>query len=165
MYSIRIIGDPVLRKKSETISEFNSDLNETVQQLTETMHIEDGIGLAAPQVGILKRIIVIDISPLEKEEHPRAFINPEIIENDGESTVEEGCLSIPNVREKITRPEKITLLYNDKDGSQISEEYDGWLARVLQHEIDHLNGVLFVDYLSPLKKQLLTNQSNIPERY
>jgi len=165
MFKIRLIGDPVLREKTKLVTSFDEKLQKTVEQMINFMHIEDGIGLAAPQVGLRQSIIVVDISPIEEEEHPRAFINPQIVSLEGESIVEEGCLSIPGVREDVQRPEHIRLIYQDAGGKQHEEEYGGWLARVLQHEIDHLNGVLFVDRISPVKRQLLINQGLIPEKF
>ncbi len=165
MFKIRLIGDPVLREKTNVITGFDDKLQKTVEQMVEFMHLEDGIGLAAPQVGLRDSIIVVDIFPIEEEEHPRAFINPQIVSAQGESVIEEGCLSIPGVREDVRRPEQIRLVYQDTSGKQHEEEYEGWLARVLQHEIDHLNGILFVDLISPVKRQLLINQGLIPEKY
>ena len=165
MFKIRLIGDPILREKTNVVTHFNDKMRTIVDQMIEFMHIEDGIGLAAPQVGLRDSIIVVDISPIEEEEHPRAFINPQILWAEGESVVEEGCLSIPGVREDVKRPERIKLSYQDVDGKHHEEEYDGWLARVLQHEIDHLNGILFVDLISPVKRQLLINQGLIPEKF
>jgi peptide deformylase len=164
-YRIRYIGDPVLRKKSEPVVEFNEELMEFIKEFSHIMYKEDGIGLAAPQIGISKQILAIDVSPVDDEGELEVFINPKILEFSGESTVEEGCLSIPNVREEVTRPEKIKLEYQDKDGNTYIREFEDWPARVLQHEIDHLNAVLFVDHISPLKRQLLINQKVIPEEY
>ncbi len=164
-YRIRYIGDPVLRKKSEPVVEFNEELMEFIKEFSRIMYKEDGIGLAAPQIGISKQILAIDVSPVDDEGELEVFINPKILEFSGESTVEEGCLSIPNVREEVTRPEKIKLEYQDKDGKTYIREFEDWPARVLQHEIDHLNAVLFVDHISPLKRQLLINQKVIPEEY
>jgi peptide deformylase len=163
MYRLRIIGDPILREKTKPVTEFDKDLQSTVDKMIKMMHKEDGIGLAAPQVGLMDSILVVDISPIEEEEQPRAFINPQIVASDGESVIEEGCLSVPGVREDVRRPEKITLQYQDTEGKVHNDEYDGWLSRVIQHEIDHLNGKLFVDYLSPMKRQMLVTQGMIPE--
>ncbi|MBD3225317.1 MAG: peptide deformylase, partial [Caldithrix sp.] len=129
------------------------------------MHTEDGVGLAAPQVGLTQRILVVDISPLEEEEKPQAYINTEILEYWGQSTEEEGCLSIPGVREDVTRHEGIRLKYNDIDGNEHIETFEGWKARVLQHEIDHLDGILFVDRISPIKRNVLISQKAIPHTY
>jgi peptide deformylase len=162
---MRYIGDPILRQKTKDVKDFDGRLQETIERMIELMHEEEGIGLAGPQVGISERLLVVDISSIEKSESPKAFINPDITASEGESIIEEGCLSIPGVREEVTRPEKITLVYQDETGQRKQDHFDGWMARVLQHEIDHLNGVLFVDYLSPLKKQLLVNQEAIPEKF
>lgn len=167
MYKIRYIGDPVLRKKAEEITRFDPALHALIDQMTEIMYKEDGIGLAANQIGVLKRLVIVDITPLEESEFEGAFsfINPEILESEGRSTVEEGCLSIPGVREEVTRPEKILVKYQDKFGKSYQRWFDKWMARVLQHEIDHINGILFVDHISPIKRQLLINNKAIPEKY
>jgi len=165
MFKIRYIGDPVLRRNGDKIYEFDSNLKNLLIDMIDVMHREEGIGLAAPQIGLNKQILVMDISELDKEEGPRAFINPVILDSWGESTKEEGCLSIPGVREEVVRPEKIHLSYQNEDGNDTTQEYSGWLARVLQHEIDHLNGILFVDRISPIKRQMLIQQGIIPETY
>lgn len=167
MYRMRYIGDPVLRRATEPVTEFDKGLKKIIKNMIETMHYQEGIGLAAPQVGISKKLLVVDISDMEDEDAkgPEAFLNPLILESSGQATLEEGCLSIPDVREDVTRPEKIRLQYNDASGKEHIKEYDGWMARVLQHEIDHVNGVLFVDHISPLKQQLLIQTEQIPEKY
>jgi len=164
-YKIRYIGDPILRKVAEPINEFNDDLKQFARDLIEVMHVEDGIGLAAPQIGVSKQIIAVDASELVEDEYPRVFINPEILESSGEWVVEEGCLSIPGVREEVTRPEKILLKFQDDSGEIFTQEFSGWLARILQHEIDHLHGILFVDRISPLRRNLLIAQNAIPEKF
>ena len=155
MLGIRIIGDEVLRQVAEDVTVFDADLENLAQEMIETMHESDGIGLAAPQVGISKQLLVTDISSIDSQAEPRIFVNPRIIEQNGDVTMEEGCLSIPNVREDVTRPETIVLKYQTVKGEEKTETFDGWLSRVLQHEIDHLQGVLFTDYLSPVKQKLL----------
>jgi peptide deformylase len=155
MLGIRIIGDQVLRKVAEDVTVFDEDLETLAQEMIETMHESDGIGLAAPQVGISKQLLVTDISSIDARMGPMVFVNPEILDTGGEVTMEEGCLSIPNVREDVTRPETIVLKYQTVDGEEKTETFDGWMSRVLQHEIDHLHGVLFTDYLSPVKQKLL----------
>ncbi len=164
-YKIRFIGDPILRKVAAPITEFDKDLKKFARDMIEVMHVEDGIGLAAPQIGISKQIIAVDASELVEDEYPRVFINPEILESSGEWVVEEGCLSIPGVREEVKRPEKILLKFQDETGELFTEEYSGWLARILQHEIDHLNGILFVDRISPVRRNLLIVNKMIPEKY
>lgn len=158
MMRIRIIGDDVLREQTREVTEFDDKLNDLIENMIDTMHEADGIGLAAPQVGLSLRMLVTDISGVEKEGKPEAFINPYIRESFGEVVLEEGCLSIPGIREEVTRPEEIVLEYQDATGAKKKEQFSGWMARVLQHEIDHLDGVLFVDHLSPIKKKLVANQ-------
>lgn len=165
MYQIKYIGDPILRAKNSNIEVFDKKFQTFLEEMTEIMYKEDGIGLAAPQIGVSKNVLVLDISELEENEGLRIFINPVIENSSGESTMEEGCLSIPGVREEVTRPDQITLSYQDENGAALRHEFQGWLARVLQHEIDHLNGTLFVDHLSPVKRQLLINKNAIPEKY
>jgi peptide deformylase len=165
MYRIRYIGDSILRKKTKQIKQFDDKLKEQVESMIETMHKEDGVGLAAPQVGLDNSVLVIDISSVDETEGPLAFINPEIIKTKGEAVYEEGCLSIPGVREEVTRPEEIQLKYRDENGKKHSENFSGWKARVLQHEIDHLNGILFVDHISPIKQKLLIAQEAIPQTF
>jgi peptide deformylase len=152
------MGDTVLRQKAEEIQVFDDKLNNLSMQMIDIMHNSDGIGLAAPQVGLSIRLLVTDISPLDKAFSEMVFVNPVILESKGESTLEEGCLSIPGIREEIDRPEEILLKYQTIDGVEKIERFDGWMARVLQHEIDHLEGILFVDYLSPVKQKLVMNQ-------
>ncbi len=158
MLKIRIIGDEVLRQVSSDVDEFDENLVRLGEEMLQVMHDSDGIGLAAPQVGISKRLLVMDISPIEKEAEPMVFVNPVIMEASGDCTLEEGCLSIPEVREDISRPEEILLRYQTTSGDIMSEKFNGWMSRVLQHEIDHLNGILFVDYLSPVKRKLVSRQ-------
>ena len=124
--------------------------------MIDTMYMDNGIGLAAPQVGISKKIIVVDPTFGDDENSLRDMINPEIIETEKECELEEGCLSIPGVFEMVTRPEKITVKYHDVDGEEHRLEADGLLARVIQHEIDHLEGILFIDRLSTVKRNLLS---------
>ena len=158
MLKIRIIGDDVLRREARPVDEFDEQLRQLSNEMIDIMHRSDGIGLAAPQVGISKRLLVTDISPIEKDSTPKAFVNPVILESQGECTLEEGCLSIPEVREDVTRPERILLKYQTVEGETITESYDGWMARVLQHEIDHLDGVLFIDHLTPVKQKIVTSR-------
>lgn len=156
------MGDNVLRQKAKEIQTFDDKLKNLAEEMIDIMHNSDGIGLAAPQVGLSIRLLVTDISPLEKGYAEKVFVNPVILETWGECTLEEGCLSIPGIREDVERPEEILLKYQTIDGEEKSEKFNGWMARVLQHEIDHLEGVLFVDYLSPVKQKLVINQySNI----
>lgn len=155
---VYLYGNEVLKKKAKHVSELTDGEIKLIQDMFDTMHHANGIGLAANQIGELKQILVVDISDMEagKGTKPLVVINPEIIaESDDETEYEEGCLSIPDVREKVWRPDKITLKYNDANMKEIVLDAEGLLARVLQHEIDHLNGILFLDYLSSTSRTLL----------
>ncbi|HNP96806.1 MAG TPA: peptide deformylase [Cyclobacteriaceae bacterium] len=159
IYPIVMYGDPVLRKRAQDIDQ-NADVKTLVQDMFETMHAAQGIGLAAPQIGKPIRMFVVDGTSLEDEpgmeNFKKVFINAEIVEEDEEHVdMEEGCLSIPNIREKVGRPDAIRIKYFDEDWNAHDEEYEGMQARIIQHEYDHIEGVLFIDYLSPLKKRLL----------
>ena len=143
--------DPRLRKKAQPVDKVDDQIRQTVDDMFETMYQAPGIGLAATQVNIQKQIIVIDIS--EEKNAPICLINPEIVQMDGEEEMEEGCLSVPGIFENIRRAEKITVKALDQHGNEYQKHADGLLAVCIQHEMDHLNGKLFVDYLSPLKRQ------------
>ena len=147
-------GDPLLRKRLEHIAEVKTVLP-LLDDMFETMYEEAGMGLAANQVGIDLNFAVIDISHAEEDEGPRVFINPEILESSGHFDMEEGCLSIPEIRATIPRPEKVRARYQDEQGTTREEWFDGLLARVIQHEVDHLNGVFYIDHLTPAKHALL----------
>lgn len=140
--SIRKIGDELLRKKSRKVDEINDRILTLIKDMQETMYAADGVGLAAPQVGILKRIAVIDVG-----EGPINLINPEIIETEGQYIDEEGCLSIPGQQGKVLRPERVKVKALNEKGEEFIVKGEGLLARALCHEIDHLDGVLFVDKL------------------
>lgn len=151
---IRVLGDPVLRQRAEVVAEVDDALRRLAQDMFDTMYEADGVGLAAPQVGLLTRLIVVD--PREQGVEPVALVNPRVVELGGETDrAEEGCLSIPGVRDVVERPVKATVEALDLDGEPIRIEAEGLLARVLQHEIDHLEGILFPDRLSPLKRKML----------
>lgn len=139
---LRFEGDPILRKKSRKIDKVNDRLLTLIEDMVDTMYKEEGIGLAAPQVGILKKVVVIDIG-----DGPIKMINPEIVFQDGESIDVEGCLSIPNKSGKVKRPEKVKVKYMDIEGNMKTIEGAGLLARALCHELDHLEGVLYIDKL------------------
>ncbi len=161
MAVLRVIklGHPTLRKKAREISEaeFTEELHQLAKNLIDTMKAYEGIGLAAPQVNIGKRIFVIDVGAAtgEEEAAPEAFINPKILASEGADTLEEGCLSIPGVQAEVTRPHKIKAEYQTLAGDTVEEEMEGLLARVFQHEFDHLEGVLFIDRISFLQRKLL----------
>ena len=153
---IRLYGDEVLRKKAFPIQEITEVERKLAEDMLVAMYAApNGIGLAAPQVGVLKWLIVIDVNRNDPASRPLMLINPEIESLEGESIAEEGCLSIPDVTADIKRAEKAVVTALNMDGEEIRVEGEGFLARALQHEIDHLNGVLFIDHVSGLKRQLL----------
>ncbi|NOT32598.1 MAG: peptide deformylase [Candidatus Eisenbacteria bacterium] len=153
--SIRIYGDPVLRERARPVTEFDDALRELVADLYETMVAYNGVGLAAPQVGIPHRLLVIDL-PLDDETRARfALINPELSERSGSEGGEEGCLSIPGVYDEVKRATRMRVKGLDEHGRPLDFEASGYLARAIQHEVDHLDGVLFIDRLSPLRRQFL----------
>lgn len=147
------IPDPVLREKSAPIEKVDDSIRALAADMFDTMYDAPGIGLAAIQIGVPKRILVIDVAKKDEPKEPQVFINPEIIEqSDDKSIYEEGCLSIPEYYEEVERPSRIKLRYLDEHGVAKTLEADGLLATCLQHEIDHLDGKLFIDYLSKLKR-------------
>ena len=159
IYPIVVYGDPVLKKRAKDIEKGSIDVEKLAEDMFETMYEAAGVGLAAPQIGKSIRMFVIDGEPMEDEElvgFKKIFINPEIIEEEGEEwAFEEGCLSIPNIREEVFRQEKLRIRYLDENWEEHEEEYDGIKARIIQHEYDHIEGVLFTDHLPALKKRLL----------
>ena len=144
-------GNPILRKTCNSVTDF-SKVADFIDDLFDTMYEEEGIGLAANQVGIDMNLFVIDISHTDDNEFPRIFINGKITSSHGESIFSEGCLSIPQVSLEVTRPEKIIFKYQDIEEKWHEEEFDGLLARAIQHEIDHLNGVLIIDLVSEMQR-------------
>ncbi|MEJ2215968.1 MAG: peptide deformylase [Gemmatimonadota bacterium] len=151
---IRIFGDPVLRDKAETVGAVDDEVRELVRDMFDTMYASDGVGLAAPQVGVLHRVIVVD--PRDPEVEPVALVNPEVVTASDETEKgEEGCLSIPGLRDVVERPATAVIRGLDVDGNEVVIEADQLLARALLHEIDHLDGVLFLDRVSPLKRKML----------
>jgi len=156
IYEIQTYGKEVLRTATREIPVIDDELRTFVADMFETMYAAEGIGLAAPQVGRSIRLFVIDLEPLDETEGKRVFINPKIHEYGLEQDeYEEGCLSIPTIREIVRRPTRIHITYQDMDGVEHDEEIEGFLARVIQHEYDHLEKTLFVDHLSSLKRSLL----------
>ena len=149
-------GDPVLRAKAQKVEQFDNELKAFVEDMFETMQDASGIGLAAPQVGVSKSLCVVEVGLIEEGKAPAAFVNPIIHERFGEKiTLEEGCLSIPDINEKVTRDDGIRLTYQTIEGEEVELTCQGMLARVLQHEIDHLNGVFFTDHLGSMKLKML----------
>ena len=156
VYRIRMYGDPVLHEKALPIEAITEEQHQIAKKMLATMYSNPiGIGLAATQVGILKRLIVIDIDRDDPDNAPIVLINPEILEHEGESVIEEGCLSIPELKAEVKRPEKVIVSARTLDDEEIVIEDGSLLSRVLQHEIDHLNGVLFIDHLSRKKQKRL----------
>lgn len=166
---IRSIGDPVLKKMSADIEPGHPGLKELIADMFETMYAANGVGLAAPQVGHDLRLFIVDASPFSEDEDgqlipgqehlktfKKVFINPYIVEEEGEEwAFEEGCLSIPGIREEVWRQPKIVLQYQDENFKDYEEEFDGYAARVIQHEHDHLDGILFTDHLPAMRKRVL----------
>ncbi|WP_159946172.1 peptide deformylase [Rhizobium sp. 18065] len=151
-----ILPDPLLRQVSQPVERVDADIRTLAEDMLETMYEAPGIGLAAIQVGVARRMLVIDISKEGDEREPLVFINPEIIRSSDERSVyEEGCLSIPDYYAEVERPASITVKSLDRDGREHLTEADGLLATCLQHEIDHLNGVLFIDHISRLKREMV----------
>lgn len=156
--------DEILTKKADPVEELTDEIEALIDDMFETMYNSDGVGLAAPQVGRLLRIFVVDAEPMAKEEDeplygPIAMINPEIVFSSEEKVdMEEGCLSIPGVNATVSRPESIKVNYRDEEFKKQSLEVGGWLARVIQHEKDHLDGILFLDHLSMFKRKLLSGK-------
>jgi peptide deformylase len=146
---------PTLKARAEPVARIDDDLRRLVRDMFETMYQAPGIGLAAPQIGVLQRLVVIDVAEGE-ERHPMALVNPEIVwRSDQLATAEEGCLSLPNQFAEVTRPEAIRLRFSDEHGQEREIEADGLLARCIQHEVDHLDGILFVDHLSALRRNMI----------
>jgi peptide deformylase len=159
-------GQPILRKTTEDISPDYPNLKELIADMFETMEHADGVGLAAPQIGLGIRVVVVNLHPLSDERpelknFKRAYINPHILEADGEEVpMEEGCLSIPGIHETVKRKSRIRVKYYDENFEAHEEVVEGFLARVMQHEFDHLDGKLFVDYISSLRKQMIKGKLN-----
>jgi peptide deformylase len=148
-----ILPDPVLRLKSEPVSEITDEIRELARDMIETMYDAPGVGLAAIQIGVPKRVVTIDTNKEEDARDPTVFINPEIVWSSEELRIyDEGCLSIPEFYGEVERPDRVRVRYMNLDGQTVEKEADGLLSTCLQHEIDHLNGVLFIDHLSKLKR-------------
>lgn len=147
--------DPVLAKRGEDVTEFGEDLKTLVEEMFESMYAAHGIGLAAPQIGLSKRLTVIDVNFKKDPADKLVLVNPEIIEREGKQFEEEGCLSLPEIREKVTRAAKVKVRAQNVEGEWFEVEGEELLARAFQHEIDHLDGVLFIDRLSRLKRDLI----------
>jgi peptide deformylase len=168
---VRIYGDPVLRERAREVGGVDETLRQLVAELRETMQAYGGVGLAANQVGVPQRVIVVDVPIDEDERAAYALVNPVIRKRSGTQTAEEGCLSIPGIWEDVTRAGRIVVSALDEEGRPLELDAEGYLARAIQHEIDHLEGVLFVDRLSMLKRQFLRRslddlaRGELPEDY
>jgi peptide deformylase len=163
-------GDPVLRKEARMIERDEMNLKELIANMYDTMYEASGVGLAAPQIGLDIRVFIVDGQPLNEGEKDKdidptlinfkkVFINAEILDEDGDDWgFEEGCLSIPGIRADVYRPERVTIKYRDLEWNEYNEIYEGLAARIIQHEYDHIDGILFTDYLPPIKKRMLKNK-------
>ncbi|GLR82295.1 peptide deformylase [Azospirillum oryzae] len=153
---ILVAPHPILKRKAQPVAEVDARVVKLMDDMVETMYDANGIGLAAPQVGVLDRVIVVDVHEKGEPANPMRLANPEIVwSSDEKSVCEEGCLSVPEQYAEVTRPQRIRVRYLDEKNQQQEIEADGMLATCIQHEIDHLDGVLFVDYLSMLKRNIL----------
>jgi peptide deformylase len=155
IYPIVFYGDPVLERPSEPVADFNDELKKLVDDMFESMYAAHGVGLAAPQIGIPKRLAVIDVTFKEDPNAKLVLINPEIIGREGRQTSKEGCLSLPDFHENVTRANIVTVRAQDVDGTWFEKTGDDLLARALLHETDHLNGRLFISHVSALKRDLI----------
>jgi peptide deformylase len=150
--------DPILSKRGDPVTAFDAKLKTLVEEMFESMYAAQGIGLAAPQIGISQRLTVIDVSFKKNPEERIVLINPEIIEREGKQFEEEGCLSLPEIREKVRRAARVKVRAQDTEGKWFETEGEELLARAFQHEIDHLDGILFIDHLSRLKRDLVKSK-------
>jgi len=156
---IRVFPDPVLREKSRPVERFDEGLKKLVEDMVETMYLRDGVGLAAPQLGESLRVVTIDArAGAEEEKKPLILINPEIVQKEGDIVWNEGCLSFPGIYEEIKRADRVVVNARDLDGVQFTVEAEGLLAVALQHEIDHLDGILIFDYMSFIRKKLVRRE-------
>jgi peptide deformylase len=163
---IYLYDQSVLRKKARPVKSASDEVAALASSMLETMHGAHGVGLAANQVGSLDRVIVVDLSGIEemKDFKPLIMLNPEVVSEEGKWLLEEGCLSIPDIREEVERAEKVRVRYRDLSFAECMIEAEGFLGRVILHEIDHLNGVLFIDHLNPVKRKLLRGRLNKMKR-
>lgn len=152
--NVRLDTDEILRKKSKKVEKVDDKIRELVDDMIETMHQKDGVGLAAPQIGILKRVVVID---LYDDKGPYVLINPEIIKEKGEQEVDEGCLSFPDKFGKVKRPAEVVVKALDRDGKEYKLKGKGLLAQAISHELDHLEGILFIDKIIPGTLEVINN--------
>jgi peptide deformylase len=154
---IRILGDPVLRQPAVAVEDWDEEIKTLVEDMLETMYVANGIGLAAPQVGVSLRVIVVDLGEADEEGAGAVvLVNPKVVESSQRTEkAPEGCLIIPGLEEVVERPDTVTVEGTDTDGDPVSMEISGLLSRAVQHEIDHLDGILFIDRVTPLKRRML----------
>ena len=150
---LHLLGSPVLRQRGQDVTVVDAEIRQLIDDLFETMHAARGVGLAANQIGVARRVAVVDA---DGERH--VLVNPVILEAQGRDTAEEGCLSIPNLYADVTRPERVVVQALDREGTPVTFTVSGLPARAIQHEIDHLDGILFIDHLGPMKRRLLLNR-------
>lgn len=155
---IRLLGDPVLRRRTDPVARFDAELASFLADLADTMYAADGVGLAAPQVGDSRRVTVIDVSDERDGSRILELVNPRVLRSSGTIASEEGCLSIPGLTETVERAAEVEVEYQDRHGERRSVTGTELLSRALQHEIDHLEGVLFIDYLGPLKRRMVVRE-------
>jgi peptide deformylase len=155
IYPIVKYGDPVLEKPAEPVTDFNQELHKLVEDMFESMYAAHGVGLAAPQIGISKRLAVIDVSFKEDPDAKLVLVNPEVLKVEGKHSQQEGCLSLPEFRENVTRPQRVTIKAQDINGNWYEKTGEELLARAFVHEIDHLNGKLYISHISALKRDLI----------
>jgi peptide deformylase len=155
IYPIVKYGDPVLEKPAEPVTEFNDELRKLIEDMFESMYAAHGVGLAAPQIGISKRLSVIDVSFKEDPNAKLVLVNPQVIKVEGKHTQQEGCLSLPEFRENVTRPQRVTIKAQDAYGNWYEKTGEELLARAFVHEIDHLDGKLYISHISALKRDLI----------
>jgi peptide deformylase len=156
VHTIVRYGQPVLEEKAQAIVDFDTpELHQLIEDMFESMYAARGVGLAAPQIGVAKRIAVIDVTTGEDPAQKIVLINPEIVAREGAQTGEEGCLSLPTFREPVTRAQKVTVKYRDARGAELEMTGEDLMARALLHETDHLNGTLYITHISPLKRDLI----------
>ena len=157
--NILLHPDPRLKKVCEPVADVDAKIRKLASDMLETMYDAPGVGLAGPQVGVMKRIFVIDCAEKDAAADPMVLINPQITwVSEGLNTYEEGCLSIPDMYEEVTRPEMVRMSYLDVDGKLHEDEFDGLYATAVQHELDHLDGVLFIDHISKMKRAMITSK-------
>ncbi len=157
---IRIYGDPVLRQRADEVPKVDDSVVKLISDMLETLKQESGLGLAANQVGVLKRVFVVNLSHVKEGEKPFAIINPVMLDKSSEIIGEEGCLSIPGIFEDVVRAKKVTFKGLDVSGKEITLQAEDLLARVMQHELDHLNGILFIDHLSKIQREQIESKLN-----